>query len=108
MKFIRATYKACAALQDDEVRYELSMRWFNENGKPYDESSLRSEMAVRQYVDQDFMTKDGYLYGLGMKQIAEFFAQDGKIEAENLGNVTKSFDPSFLQEALGITFSVQE
>ncbi len=108
VKFIRATYKACAALQDDEVRYELSMRWFNENGKPYDESSLRSEMAVRQYVDQDFMTKDGYLYGLGMKQIAEFFAQDGKIEAENLGNVTKSFDPSFLQEALSITFSVQE
>lgn len=108
VKFIRATYKACAALQDDEVRYELSMRWFNENGKPYDENSLRSEMAVREYIDADHMMADGYLYGLGMKQIAEFFAMDGKIETENLANVTKSFDPSFINEALGITFNVQE
>lgn len=108
VKFIRATYKACQALQDDEVRYEISMRWFNENGKPYDEATLRSEMAVRDYINADFMTAEGYLYGLGMKQIAEFYATDGKIEPQQVDSVVGSFDASFLNEALGITFAVQD
>lgn len=108
VKFIRATYKACADLQDEAARYEISMRWFNENGKPYDENSLRSEMAVRDYIDADYMASAGYVYGLGMKQIAEFFVTEEKIEADNLKYVALSFDPSFIEEALGITFTVQE
>jgi len=107
-KFIKATYKACSDLQDDEVRYELSMRWFNENGKEYDENSLRSEMAVRDYIDADYMQQPDYIYGKGMLEIAEFFTSDGKIETDSFPNVVKSFDPSFIEQTLGISFTVQQ
>ena len=108
VRFIRATYKACAELQDEATRYEISMRWFNENGKEYDENALRSEMAVREYIDADFMSKPGYVYGKGMLEIADFFTSDGKIESASLANVPASFDPSFIQEALEIQFEVQK
>ena len=84
------------------------MRWFNENGKEYDENALRSEMAVREYIDADFMSKPGYVYGKGMLEIADFFTSDGKIESASLANVPASFDPSFIQEALEIQFEVQK
>lgn len=107
-KFIRATYKACADLQDDEIRYDFSMEWFNANGKEYDENALRSEIAVRDYIDADFMKSDAYIYGVGMLEIAEFFTIDGKIAKSQLPNVVKSFDASFIEKATGVTVNVEE
>lgn len=102
IKFIRATYKACQDLQDEKVRYDYSMKWFNDNGKQYDEETLRSEMKVRAYMTADSMKASGYVFGKGMSSIAEFFTKDGKILSENLPNVKKSYDVSVLKEALGI------
>lgn len=107
-KFIRATYKACADLQDDEIRYDFSIEWFNANGKEYDENALRSEIAVRDYIDADFMKEDDYIYGVGMLEIAEFFTDDGKIMEAQLPNVVKSFDASFIEKATGVSFNVKK
>jgi ABC-type nitrate/sulfonate/bicarbonate transport system substrate-binding protein len=107
-KFIRATYKACVALQDKELRYEYSMKWFNDNGKEYDEATLRSEMEVRNYMTAESMTTSDYIFGKGMTDIAKFFTSDGKIIEENLPNVQKSYDVSILKEALGIDVAVDK
>jgi ABC-type nitrate/sulfonate/bicarbonate transport system substrate-binding protein len=108
VRFIRATYKACDALQDDEVRYEYSMKWFNQNGKEYDEATLRSEMEARKYMTAESMTAGDYVYGEGMSDIAEFFTGDGKILEENLPNVVKSYDVSVLKDALNIDVTVDK
>jgi ABC-type nitrate/sulfonate/bicarbonate transport system substrate-binding protein len=108
VKFIRATYRAAHDLQDVDKRYKFSMKWFNDNGKEYDDKSLRAEIAVRDYIDKDFMSKPNYVYGKGMKQIADFYGKLGTIEAKSLPNVVKSFDPSFINQALGIKFTVQK
>ncbi len=102
VKFMRATYKACEALQDDQIRYDYSMKWFNDNGKEYDEPTLRSEMEARKYMAAESMTSSDYIFGEGMTDIAEFFTQDGKIVKENLPNVQKSYDISILKDALNI------
>ncbi len=107
VKFIRATYRAAHELQDQNTRYDFSMNWFNENGKEYDDSSLRAEMEVRDYIDINYMSNEEYVYGKGMKQIADFYGNLGTIEKSNLPNVVKSFNPSFINEALGISFTVQ-
>lgn len=72
-KFIKATYKACADLQDEKTRFDFSLKWFNDNGKEYTEEALRSEMAVRDYIDVNYMKQPGYVYGKGMLEIANFF-----------------------------------
>ncbi len=107
-KFIKATYKACQELQDDNLRYEYSMKWFNANGKEYDEATLKSEMKVRKYMTAESMTASDYVFGEGMTDIAGFFKNDGKILEENLPNVKESYDVSILKDALGIDVSVDK
>jgi len=101
--FLRATYKASDALQDEEIRYEFSMKWFADNGKEYTENDMRAEMGLRKYLTAEYMTQSDYVFGKGMLKIADFYVSDGKIIAENIGNVSTSIDVSLLNEALNIS-----
>ncbi|MDR1157760.1 MAG: ABC transporter substrate-binding protein [Oscillospiraceae bacterium] len=108
VRFIRATYKACEALQDYDTRFAFSKEWFNANGKEYDDKTLASEIAVRDYIDKAYMSQPSYVYGKGMTEIASFFVDDGKIEPANFPNVQASYDKSIIKEALGIDFTVDQ
>jgi ABC-type nitrate/sulfonate/bicarbonate transport system substrate-binding protein len=108
LRFIRATYKACAELQDYDTRFAFSKAWFNDNGKEYDDKTLASEIAVRDYIDKTYMSRPEYVYGKGMTEIANFFVDDGKIEQANFPNVQASYDGSIIKEALGIDFAIDQ
>ena len=105
--FLQAYEKALEEIAaDDDLRYELSMKYFADNGREYSESDMRNEMKVNDYITKTYMTADGYAFGNAMIRIGDFYAACGQIEESNLPNVAASFDPSILQEALGITFDV--
>jgi hypothetical protein len=52
------------------------------------------------------MESPDYSYGKGMLAIADFYTSDGKVEVADLPNVPASFNTSYIEEGLGITFNV--
>jgi len=105
--FLKAYEKALEEIAgDEELRYSESMAYFKNNGRDYSENDMRNEMKVNDYVTTAYMTDPNYSYGNAMVRIGDFYCQCGQIEEANLPNVVASFDPSLIQEALGITFDV--
>ena len=105
--FLKAYEKALEEIAaDEDLRYELSMEYFNGNGREYSEDSMRNEMKVNDYVTKAYMTDGSYRFGNCMIGIGEFYCENGQIEEANLPNVAASFEPSLLEEALGISVNV--
>ena len=105
--FLKAYEKALEEIaSNEELRYEMSMEYFNSNGREYSESDMRNEMKVNDYITKDYMSSGDYTFGDAMIGIGKFYSQCGQIEEANLPNVAASFDPSLLEEALGIDINV--
>ena len=105
--FLQAYNKALEEIAaDDDLRFNESLAYFKANGRDYSENDMRGEMGANKYVTKDYMTGSDYVFGKAMINIGQFYSECGQIEAENLPNVAASFDPSMLQDALGITFNV--
>lgn len=100
--FIRATYKAVDELQDEDVRSEFSMAWFSENGKEYTQETMDQEIALRRYIDADFMQQPDFSFGQGMVTIADFYVDDGKITEDGKALIPDTIDVTLLEDALGI------
>ena len=105
--FMQAYEKALEELAaDDTLRYDVSMAYFNENGREYSEDDMRNEMKVNDYITKAYMSADDYAFGNAMLRIGDFYCECGQIEEANLPNVSASFDPSILEDAIGITVRV--
>lgn len=105
--FLRAYEKALEELAaDDDLRFEKSMAFFQENGRNYSENDMRNEMKVNDYVTKEYMADPDYRFGKAMINIGNFYSECGQIEPENLPNVVESFAPELLQQALDINFEV--
>lgn len=105
--FVKGYYRACEDLMaDPEMRKEYSMKWFTENGREYTEETMEKEIQDRDYVTKAMMESPDYSYGKGMLAIADFYTTDGKVETADLPNVPASFNTSYIEEGLGITFNV--
>jgi len=102
--FLGVLLKAMDALQDEEVRFEYSLDKFAEIGNTYTEEGLRSEFTTTKYVGTEFISREDYVLGGAWVPIAEWLTTEGKISEENLPNIAKSIDGSFLCEASGINF----
>lgn len=106
VKFVRAFERAIEDLSDDRIRKEFSMRWFAENGRTYSEAEMDQELIDRRYVTKAQMTSGEYVFGEAMPSYARFNVGIGKIEPEDLKYVYSSFDPSILEEAIGISLKL--
>ena len=84
------------------------MKWFKENGKEYKEEEMEQEISLRQYINKDYMTQSDYMLGVGMLQIADFYVEDGKIDADSRPNIPKAIDETLINDALGITVKAPE
>ncbi len=67
---------------------------------------MRNEMKVNDYITLERMTAEGYEFGNCMIGIGDFYSACGQIEEANLPNIAASFDPTMLEEALGIDVEV--
>lgn len=105
--FVKAYYRACEDLMaDPDMRKEYSMDWFTKNGREYNEETMLKEMEDRDYVTQAMMESEDYSYGLGMLAIADFYTFDGKVEEADLPNVPESFNTSYIEDIMDITFKI--
>ncbi len=106
---VEGYYKACQDFMDDpQLRFDYSMKWFTDNGREYTKEDLELEIEDRDYITKDFMLKDDYIYGKGMVEIGRFFAQDGKITEDSLPNIPNNFDTSIIKDIMDIEFEVAE
>lgn len=101
VKFLKATYKACDELKDDNTRFDFSMKWFKENGKEYSETDMRREINLRKYLSKEEMTADNFVLGEGLIQIGDFYIEDGKIEESSREHIKTSIDSSLLTDVFG-------
>jgi ABC-type nitrate/sulfonate/bicarbonate transport system substrate-binding protein len=109
IKFLKAVYRAMDDMSTNPtVRAQFSKDWFTVNGRAYDDKTMADEIVLRDYITKSYMQKADYVFGTGMTQIAMFFVNDGKIQKENFPNVQKSYDPSLLEEALGISIKADK
>jgi ABC-type nitrate/sulfonate/bicarbonate transport system substrate-binding protein len=102
VKFMRAFQRAVEDLANDDIRREFSMRWFAENGRTYTQATMTQEMIDRRYVTKAVMSSPSYILGEAMPNYARFNVSIGKIEKDNLKYVDNAFDPTILEEAIGI------
>ena len=103
VKFLRATYKAVDELSDKETRHDFCLDWYTRNGREFTPKQMDKEIERRWFITGEMMGEEDYVMGEGVTKMAEFYVEDGKIPKENFPNVQKSYDPSYLEEALGIT-----
>jgi ABC-type nitrate/sulfonate/bicarbonate transport system substrate-binding protein len=107
VKFMRAFERAVEELgNNDNLRSEFSMRWFAQNGRNYSKETMNQELKDRRYVTKAVMSSPGYVFGEAIPDYASFQASVGQIDKNDLKNVYKSFDPTILEEAIGIKLKV--
>lgn len=100
-KFVKCLVRAMDALQDDNVRYEYTKKFYTDNGQDFTDENMKREMEDRKYVGTDFMSRDGYKLGEAWVSITDFLVTAEKITADNAPNVGKSINPAFVSEAVG-------
>jgi len=102
-KFVKCLVRAMDELQDADVRYEYTKKFYTDNGQDFTEENLRKEMEDRQYIGKDYMSQEGYKLGEAWLAITDFLVSAEKIVADNAPNVETSIDPSFVSAATGLT-----
>lgn len=104
--FVNVLIKAMDALQDEEVRFEYTMKKYKENAQDFTEEQLRREFGDRDYVGTKYVSQEGYIFGEAWGPITSFLVDVEKITADAAPNVLKSFDASFVENATGISIEI--
>lgn len=102
VKFMRAFNRAVEAMDNDSLRTEFSMKWFEKEGRKYSAETMAQEIKDRPYVTKAVMSSSEYIFGKAMISYGKFNINIGKIEAEKLPYIEKCFDASIIEEALAI------
>lgn len=103
VKFMKALWRGVEDLQDDAVRRELSMQWFADNGRSYDDATMDQEIADRRFLTGEYLTSKDYVFGASVVPYAQFNVDIGNLTEDQLDEVTGSFDSTILSEVLGVT-----
>lgn len=107
-KFVEAYLQAAEELNgDEELLYNTCKEFYKANGREYSDSNLKSDLACRKLIDKKYMENEGYTYGKGMWQVAQFFVKSGKIEESNQQNVLKSLNTSYIKDVTGLDVTVE-
>lgn len=110
IKFLEIYYKALDVLAKDEsIRFDVSMDYYNNNGISYNDELLNQEISVKKFITTDMIKAPDYVFGKGLRDMAQFYTRDGKVQTEDIPNVIGNMNTSFLDKALGVTVNkVQE
>lgn len=106
-KFMNVLYRAQDVFaENDDIVYEFSMRFYDENGRTYTEEQMRQEMKERDFLGRDYFSDPDYRFGSIIVGMGEFYVETGKIEEENKANLRDGLDPSFLENVYDIDLNV--
>lgn len=104
--FINVLIKAMDELQDEKVRLEYTMKKYAENAQEVSEESVRNEIRDRKYCGTAYCSASDYTFGACWGAITDFLVKVEKIAPDNAPNVLASFNPTFLNNAIGKTVNV--
>lgn len=95
--FLDCYYRACEDLMNDpEMRRELSLQWYTDEGINVSEDDIAREMEVKSYYSLDEINPDEI--GWFMVDLGEFYAGQDMIEQEDIANIEASVDSSFIKD----------
>lgn len=102
--FLRGMYKAAEELEaNPELRYEFSLKYYSENGKPADEDDVKLEAELRPFLTPDDFTAPDFELGSGALKVGSFFASIGTLEEDQTPLIEEAINVGPLQDAFGIT-----
>ena len=77
--------------KDDELRAEYATNlYLNEGGVTYSEEDMATEIANVTYWTWEELENPPFEPGTTMRTMAQFFIDQGQIEADSLSNITDS------------------
>lgn len=106
--FIDVLMRAMDALQDDDLRFEYTLAKYAENAQDVTDEQMWNEINDRDYCGTEYVSADDYVFGDCWGAITDFLVKVEKIAADNAPNVFASFDPSFVENNVGITVKVYQ
>ena len=107
VEFMKILYRAQEVLaNDDAVAADLCFEFYNENGREYSEADIQSELDVRDWVDEEYMEADDYVFGQWLVELGEFYVNDGKILPEDFPNIRAGLDASIIEEVYGFSLNL--
>lgn len=102
LAFLKVYYQACQELLDDEVlRKEVGIAWYAEEGITYSDVDMENEIKAQTYTTLKSMKDEQYEFGATMTNMGQFFATQGLIEPDNLGNIEECLETSYIETILG-------
>lgn len=101
--FLKVVFGLVDKMADDYELYTQAVNeMYNDNGKAFDNEKVDYEFAMNRLLTTKVITGADYFMGDGMQAVADFYGTTGAIAAGNVDNVYKNYDPTLLEEALGI------
>lgn len=86
--------------RDPELRKELGMKIYAEEGITYSESDMESEINFQTYFTWDMLENSKFEFGATMTNIGAFFVDQGMIAEDDYPNIQNSIDRSYLERAI--------
>lgn len=108
-RFLQVYLDALEELSADEkLMFTFSGDYYAACGREYSEDYVRRDLETRYLINKENISQEGYVYGHGMWEVAKIFVEAGKIEEDNLHNVTECLDTSLIEEIHGIQIKTEE
>lgn len=106
-KFMGIIYKAQEELgNDDTLVFDTCLKYYNDNGREYDDAKMNNEIKERDFVDEEIMSDPDYRFGSVIVGMGDFYVKDGKIDPADAPNIKKGLDPTILEEIYGFDIKV--
>ena len=101
--YTQCIYRAIEELiADEQARYDVGMKWYEENARGYTDADMKAEIAAKRYVGRDTITSAEYTCGSTMIGMGEFYVSTGKIEPDLQPNISAAIITDYVSEIYGV------
>lgn len=108
-RFVDATMKAVDAIYaDDKDHADFCLKFYNDNGKGMTQAMVDEEVATKEYMGKEVISREGYKFGATMIGMIDFYIGDGKLTEDQMATIIESMNPKFLEKTYGVDVEVFE
>lgn len=97
--FMKVMFEVMQLFEDEQdLCADYLLEFYNANGKDYTAEQIALEMEERDYTVYDYMSAEDYSFGSGMVGMGEFFHSVDSITEDDMNNIFKSLNPTFINK----------
>lgn len=94
--FLECYYKACEDLMNDkEMRRELSLNWYREEGINTTDADIERELQVKEYYTVETLKPEKV--GQFMVELGEFYATQDMVDSADIPKIEASINTTFIK-----------